>query len=59
MLAASSTAESRVGRTPSLPRAFAPSAAARVKVAGSATGMDARTAVSTRGTISSNGSLRA
>ena len=52
MLAASSTAESRVGRTPRCARARAPSAAARVKVAGSATGIDARTAVSTRGTIS-------
>ena len=52
MLAASSTAESRVGRTPSWARARAPIAAARVKVAGSATGIDARTAVSTRGMIS-------
>ena len=59
MLAASSTAESRVGRTPLCARACAPMAAASVKVAGSATGIDARTAVSTRGTISLNGILRA
>ena len=52
MLAASSTAESRVGRTPRSASARAPSAAASVKVAGSATGIDARTAVSTSGTIS-------
>ena len=50
--AASSTAESLVGRTSSFARAFAPIAAARVKVAGSATGIDARIAVSTSGIIS-------
>jgi hypothetical protein len=49
---ASSTAERRVGRTPSFAKDRAPSAAATVKVAGSATGIDARTAVKTRGTIS-------
>ena len=36
----------------------APSADASVKVAGSATGIDARTAVRTRGMISASGSLR-
>ena len=56
--AASSTAERRVGRTPSFARARAPSADASVKVAGSATGIDARTAVRTRGMISSSGILR-
>ena len=56
--AASSTAERRVGRTPSFANARAPSAAASVKVAGSATGIDARTAVRTRGMISSSGILR-
>ena len=55
---ASSTAERRVGRTPSFAKARAPSAAARVKVAGSATGIDARIAVKTRGTISASGILR-
>src|SRR5665213_4455941 len=39
---ASSTAESRVGRTPRFAKARAPSAAARLKVAGSATGIEAR-----------------
>ena len=56
--AASSTAERRVGRTPSFAKARAPSAAASVKVAGSATGIDASTAVRTRGMISSSGILR-
>jgi hypothetical protein len=56
--AASSTAERRVGRTPCFAKARAPSAAARVKVAGSATGIDASTAVRTRGMTSSSGSLR-
>ena len=56
--AASSTAVRRVGRTPSLASERAPSAAARVKVAGSATGIDARTAVKTRGRISASGILR-
>ena len=41
-----------------LPSARAPSAAASVKVAGSATGIDARMAVKTRGTISASGILR-
>ena len=58
IVAASSTAERRVGRTPSFANARAPSADARVKVAGSATGIDARTAVRTRGMISSSGILR-
>jgi p-aminobenzoyl-glutamate transporter AbgT len=47
ILAASSTAESRVGRTLRLANARAPIAAASVKVAGSATGIDAKIAVST------------
>ena len=55
---ASSTAERRVGRTPILANARAPSAAARVKVAGRATGIDARTAVRTSGIISASGILR-
>ena len=55
IVAASSTAERRVGRTPRFAKARAPSAAARVKVAGSATGIDARTAVRTRGMISASG----
>ena len=58
-VAASSTADNRVGSTPKRARAFAPSAAASVNVAGSATGMDARTAVRTRGIISPIGILRA
>ena len=57
MLAASSTAESRVGRTPLLASARAPSAVARVKVAGNATGMAARMAVSVKGMTSTGGSL--
>ena len=55
MDAASSTAERRVGRTPWRARDRAPTAAARVKVAGSATGIEARTAVSTREMISASG----
>src|ERR1700722_14295402 len=58
MLAASSTAERRVGRTPNFANARAPSAPARVKVAGSATGIDANTAVRTKGMISASGILR-
>ena len=53
--AASSTAESRVGNTPCLARARAPIAAARVNVAGNATGMMARTDVSKSGIISVEG----
>ena len=53
--AASSTAERRVGSTPGRASARAPNAAARVKVAGSATGIEARIAVSTSGTISAIG----
>ena len=56
--AASSTAESRVGSTPCLASARAPSAAARVKVAGSATGIEASTPVSASGMISSSGISR-
>jgi hypothetical protein len=52
MEAASSTAESRVGKTPWRAKARAPSALASVNVAGSATGMEARTAVKTKGMIS-------
>ena len=55
IVAASSTAESRVGRTPSFARARAPSAVARVKVAGNATGIAARTDVSNSGMISLHG----
>jgi hypothetical protein len=58
IVAASSTAERRVGRTPRFAKTLAPSADARVKVAGSATGIDARTAVRTRGMISASGNLR-
>ena len=57
IVAASSTAERRVGRTPSFASACAPSADASVKVAGSATGIEARTAVRTRGMISASGIL--
>ena len=56
--AASSTAERRVGRTPSFARERALIADASVKVAGSATGIDARMAVSTSGMISVTGILR-
>jgi hypothetical protein len=56
--AASSTADRRVGRTPSFARARAPSADARVKVAGNATGIDAKIAVRRRGMMSSTGILR-
>lgn len=56
--AASSTAERRVGRMPRFASARAPSADARVNVAGSATGMEARIAVRTRGMISSTGMVR-
>ncbi len=52
MVAASSTAESRVGRTPSLARERAPKAAVRVNVAGKPTGMAARMEVSTSGMTS-------
>jgi hypothetical protein len=55
--AASSTAERRVGRTPRFARARAPSADASVKVAGSATGIDAKIAVRTRGMMSATGIL--
>ena len=55
IVAASSTADSRVGRTPSFARDRAPSAAARVNVAGNATGMAARTEVSKSGMISLHG----
>jgi hypothetical protein len=55
IVAASSTAESRVGRTPRFARARAPSAVARVNVAGNATGIAARTDVSKRGMISLHG----
>ena len=55
IVAASSTAERRVGSTPSRARARAPSAAARVNVAGSATGIEASTAVRTSGMISPSG----
>src|SRR5208282_5254154 len=58
-VAASSTADNRVGRTPRRASALAPTAAASVNVAGSAIGMDARTAVRTRGIISPIGILRA
>ena len=40
---------------PGVPETVSPTAAARVKVAGSATGIDARTAVRTRGMISASG----
>ena len=55
MVAASSRAVSRVGKTPSLARARAPSAAASVNVAGNATGMAASTDVSSSGIISYHG----
>jgi hypothetical protein len=55
MVAASSTAERRVGSTPNFARERAPSAAARVKVAGNATGIAARTEVNNRGIISPHG----
>jgi hypothetical protein len=55
MLAASSTADRRVGRTSTRARSRAPTAAARVNVAGRATGIDARTVVRIRGTISADG----
>ncbi len=55
IVAASSTADSRVGSTSWRASARAPSAAASVKVAGSATGIDASTAVSTSRTASSSG----
>lgn len=51
MVAASSTAVSRVGSTPILANTRAPRAAANVNVAGSATGMEPRTTASTSGTI--------
>ena len=51
-------AERRVGRTPSFARARAPIAEARVNVAGSATGIDARIAVSTSGMTKITGILR-
>src|ERR1700683_3825024 len=54
----SSTAERRVGRTPSFASARAPNAAARVNVAGNATGIEASTPVRTRGIISVTGILR-
>jgi hypothetical protein len=53
--AASSTAERPVGRTLSFARARAARAEASVKVAGSATGIYARIAVSTKGVISVTG----
>ena len=56
MVAASSTAESRVGRTPTLARARAPIADARAKVAGKATGIAPRTEVRSRGIVSLHGS---
>ena len=58
MVAASSTAERRVGRTPRLASARAPNAVASVKVAGSATGIAASMAVSASGTISATGNPR-
>ena len=57
-VAASSTADNRVGSTPRRANALAPIAAASVNVAGSATGIDARTAVRTRGIISPTGILQ-
>ena len=59
ILAASSRAERRVGKAPRAASDRAPTAAARVKVAGRATGIDARTAVSTSGMISVRGMPRA
>ena len=53
--AASSTADNRVDKTPTFASAWAPTAAAKVNVAGSATGIDASTAVSTSGMISTQG----
>jgi len=55
IVAASSTADSRVGNTPSFARDRATSAAASVNVAGNATGIAARTDVSSRGIISLHG----
>ncbi len=45
------------GSTPNRDKAYAPTAAASVNVAGSATGIEARTAVKTRGIISTMGIL--
>ena len=58
IVAASSTADRRVGSTPRFANTCAPTAAARVKVAGSATGIEARIAVSTSGMISATGICR-
>ncbi len=55
IVAASSTAVSRVGSTPSFAKDRAPTAAASVNVAGKATGIAARTDVSNSGMISLHG----